>query len=100
MFLLISLLIFSCVLLAALSIYLTATRTQNVVTARLEMIDPSLAVMENNPMTVMAERVAEPLNRIVPISAVEAEKLQRQLLLAGYPSPDAAMTYRAIPLRW
>jgi tight adherence protein C len=98
MFLLISLLIFSCVLLAALSIYLTATRTQNVVTARLEMIDPSLAVMENNPMTVMAERVAEPLNRIVPISAVEAEKLQRQLLLAGYPSPDAAMTYRAIQL--
>jgi tight adherence protein C len=98
MFLLISLLIFSCVVLAALSIYLTVTRTQNVVTARLEMIDPSLAVIENNPMTVMAERGAEPLNRIVPISAVEAEKLQKQLLLAGYPSPDAAMTYRAIQL--
>jgi len=98
MFVTIGLLVFGCIVLTALSIYLSAARTQNVVTARLEMIDPSLAVMENNPMTVMAERVAEPLNRIVPISAVEAAKLQKQLLLAGYSSPDAAMTFRAIQL--
>jgi tight adherence protein C len=98
MFILISILVFGCFVLGALSIYLLTARTQNAVTARLEMIDPSLAVLENNPMTVMAERVAEPLNRIVPISAVEAAKLQKQLLLAGYPSPEAAMTFRAIQL--
>ena len=59
-------------------------------------MDPSLALIENNPVTTMAERMAEPLNRIVPISALEAEKLQKQLLRAGYRSPDAAMAFRAI----
>jgi len=43
-------------------------------------------------------RAAEPINRIVPISAVEAAKLQKQLLHAGYASPDAAMAFRAIQL--
>jgi tight adherence protein C len=46
----------------------------------------------------MAERVAEPLNRMVPISGVEALKVQKQLLQAGYRSPDATMTFRAIQL--
>jgi len=46
----------------------------------------------------MTTRAAEPINRIVPISAVEAAKLQKQLLHAGYPSPDAAMAFRAIQL--
>src|SRR5207249_334392 len=44
------------------------------------------------------ERVAEPINRIVPISAVEAAKLQKQLLQAGYRSPDAATAFRAIQI--
>src|SRR5687768_15998321 len=48
--------------------------------------------------TTMAERVAEPLNRMVPISALEAAKLQKRLLHAGYRSPDAAMAFRAIQL--
>jgi tight adherence protein C len=46
----------------------------------------------------MAERVAEPLNRIVPLSAMEAAKLQKRLLQAGYRSPDAAMAFRAIQI--
>jgi tight adherence protein C len=55
-------------------------------------------LIENNPVTTMAERVAEPLNRIVPISAVEAAKLQKQLMMAGFSAPEAAMTFRAIQL--
>ena len=52
-------------------------------TARLESMDPSLTLIENNPVTTMAERVAEPLNRIVPLSALEAAKLQKRLLKPG-----------------
>src|SRR5688500_18970673 len=86
----------ACLALAVMSLYWLFARPEGAVTARLESMDPSLAFVENSSMTVMAERVAEPLNRIVPISAVEAQKLQKQLLQAGYRSQDAAMVYRAI----
>ena len=98
MLLLIVILTFGCIALAVMSIYLIWARPTGVVNARLESMDPSLALIENNPVTTMAERVAEPLNRIVPISAVEAAKLQKQLLQAGYRSPDAAIAFRAIQI--
>ena len=90
------LLTFTCLALAVMSLYWIFARPESVVTAQLESADPSLALVENNPLTTMTSRAAEPLNRIVPISAVEAAKLQKQLLHAGYASPDAAMAYRAI----
>ncbi len=98
MLLLIILVTFTCLVLAVMSLYWVFARPTGVVTARLESIDPSIGLAENNPMTVMAERVAEPLNRMVPISGVEAEKLQKQLLQAGYSSSDAATVFRAIQL--
>jgi len=61
-------------------------------------MDPSLVLVESNAMSAIAERMAEPLNRIVPISAVEAEKLQKQMLQAGYRSQDAATAFRAIQI--
>jgi len=98
MVLLIILLTFSCLVLAVMSVYWVFARPAGVVTARLESLDPTLGLVENNPVTVMAERVAEPLNRIVPISAVEALKLQKQLLQAGYSSPEATTAFRAIQI--
>src|SRR6185437_3429484 len=98
MLLLIIILTFGCLALAVMSIYLKFAPPTGVVNARLETLDPSLALVENNPVTTMAERVAEPLNRIVPISAVEAAKLQKQLLQAGYRSPDATIAFRAIQI--
>jgi tight adherence protein C len=98
MLLLIIILTFSFFALAIMSLYWLVARPTGVVDARLETIDPSLAVVENNAVAMMAERVAEPLNRILPISAVEAARLQKQLLQAGYRSPDAAMAFRAIQL--
>src|SRR4030095_16680415 len=95
---LIVILTFAGITLAVMSIYWMFARPTNIVTTRLEGIDPSLTLIENNPISVMAERVAEPLNRIVPISDIEEAKLQKQLLQAGYRSPDAAMIYRAIQL--
>jgi tight adherence protein C len=96
MLILIILLTFAGIALTVMSIYWMFSRPTNIVTARLETMDPSLALVENNPISQMAERVAEPLNRIVPISAVEAAKLQKLLLQAGYRSQDAAMVFRAI----
>src|SRR5829696_3724387 len=96
MLILILILTFTSLALGVMSLYWLVARPQGVVTARLETIDPSLTLIENNPVTTMAERVAEPLNRIVPLSALEAAKLQKRLLQAGYRSPDAAMAFRAI----
>ena len=98
MLLIIIILTFGCLALTVMSIYLLLARPTGVVNARLESMDPSLSMVENNPLTVMAERVAEPLNRIAPISAVDAAKLQKQLLQAGYRSQDAAAAFRAIQI--
>src|SRR5215470_9895850 len=98
MFVLILLLVFSSLALTVMSIYWFLARPATTVSTRLESMDPSLALVENNPLTVMAERVANPINRIIPISAVEAAKLQKQLLQAGYRSPDAATAFRAIQI--
>jgi tight adherence protein C len=98
MLLLIVILTFGCIALGVMSLYLVLSRPTSVVSAQLETMDPTLALVENNPVTSMAGRVAEPINRIVPISAVEAAKLQKQLLQAGYRSPDAATAFRAIQI--
>jgi tight adherence protein C len=98
MMIIIVLLTFSCIALAVMSVYWSFARPTSVVNAQLESADPSLALVENNPITQMTTRAAQPINRIVPISAVEAAKLQKKLLHAGYPSPDAAMAFRAIQL--
>ena len=98
MMILIVLLTFTGIALGVMSIFWIFVRPTSVVNAQLENVDPSLALIENNPLTTMTARAAEPINRIVPISAVEAAKLQKQLLHAGYPSPDAATAFRAIQL--
>ena len=77
MVLLIVVLTFGCLALSVISVYFYFSSRTGVVTARLESMDPSLSFVEDNPLTVMAERVAEPLNRLSPISAVDAAKLQR-----------------------
>ncbi|HXQ73847.1 MAG TPA: hypothetical protein VN844_25320, partial [Pyrinomonadaceae bacterium] len=94
--LLIIILTFTGLTLAVMSVYWIFARPASTMNARLDSIDPSLAMLENSPVTVMAERVAEPINRIIPISAIEALKLQKQLLRAGYRSPEAATAFRAI----
>jgi tight adherence protein C len=98
MWILIVVFTFTSLALMVMSVYWLFARPQSTVTARLEAMDPSLAFVENNPVTTMAEKVAEPLNRIVPISAIEALKLQKKMLQAGYRSPDAAMAFRAIQM--
>jgi tight adherence protein C len=95
---LIAILTFTGLALAVMSLYWLFARPASTMNARLETIDPALALVENNPITVMTERVAEPLNRIIPLSAMEALKLQKQLLQAGYRAPEAATAFRAIQI--
>ena len=54
--------------------------------------------IEVNPMESVAARLAEPLNRLLPPSAADAKKLQRQLMQAGYRSPSAPSVYRSIQI--
>ena len=96
MLILIIVLTFACLALGVMSLYWLLAKPADVVTARLESMDPALAFVENSSVTMMAERMAQPINRLVPISAVEAQKLQKQLMQAGYRSQDAAMAFRAI----
>ena len=90
---------FSCIALVVMSVYWFAFRQPSVLSERLQHIDPSTAsIVEDNPVAALAGRVATPINEIVPISAIEAAKLQKQLLQAGYRSPDAPTVFRAIQL--
>src|SRR5689334_1797529 len=50
------------------------------------------------PTENLAERVAMPLNRLVPPSVTEAQKLQKQLLMAGYFSHNAPSVYHGIQM--
>src|SRR5260370_8489046 len=91
------LLTFGCIALAVMSVYWLVVRPASVVNAQLESADPSLALIENSPLTTMT-RAAEPINRIVPISAGVAAQTQKQMLHARYPSPHPRNAFPPLPL--
>lgn len=53
---------------------------------------------DNSVVASLAERIAEPINRLVPASAKDAKKLEKQLMQAGFRSPHATGIYRALQL--
>jgi tight adherence protein C len=61
-------------------------------------VDLSASAASDDGMTALAERVAKPLHRLAPPSAAEAKKLQKQLMQAGYRSPNAPVVFRAVQL--
>jgi tight adherence protein C len=88
-----------------MGLYWLAFRTRSVASERLTQLESQtingpdmVATQETSPVAALAERVAEPLNRLVPPSAAEAAKLRKQLMQAGFRSQDAPLTYRAIQL--
>jgi tight adherence protein C len=96
---------FVCIMLGVLGVYYLMFRPASAATERLKRMGAGGAVgsapsviIEESPVSAFAERVAEPLSRIAPPSAAEAKKLQKQLMHAGYRSPNAAMIYRALQL--
>jgi tight adherence protein C len=102
MTILIPLSVFSFVVFAAVGVYWLFSSPRDVVGDRLKkMRAEDGAPMEielESPVLKMAEKVAEPINRFLPPSPEQMGRLQKQLVHAGFRSPNAPMIYRAIQL--
>ncbi|HEY6120272.1 MAG TPA: type II secretion system F family protein [Pyrinomonadaceae bacterium] len=94
---------FVCIAFGVMALYLMMFRPVSATADRLRQLDDTRPVdsaqsIENNSMSAFAERVAEPLNRLLPVSASEARKLQKKLMQAGFRSPSSTSVYRSIQL--
>jgi tight adherence protein C len=104
--LLISIFTFVCISLGVMGLYWLVYRPQSAATERLRRLGegsasvnmPSVSLVEERPVAEFAERVAAPFNRLLPPSAAEVRKLQKQLMQAGFRGPDAPAIYRATQL--
>ncbi len=97
--LMISLLVFVFVSLAVVSAYWFLFQPTTATTQRLREIGRpanTFAAPAVLSTAVMAERVAAPINRLLPPSPDELRSLQRKLMYAGYRAPHAAPIYRAL----
>jgi len=106
MLLLIGFSTFVCITLVMMGAYWLLNRPQSAATERLKRMGEATANPKGAPVSLLddsngdglAERIAEPLNRILPPSAAEARKLQKMLMHAGFRTPNAPVIYRAIQL--
>jgi len=104
---------FAFITLGAMGIYWLMFRPASAATERLRQmgetggggaairaggVDLSANAASDDGMTALAERMAKPLHRLAPPSAAEAKKLQKQLMQAGYRSPNAPVLFRAIQI--
>jgi len=107
MILIIGISTFVCISLGMLGVYWLLYKPQSAATERLrrlggnEVSAPSAqaaAVIpdEASGATEIAQRLAQPLNKLLPPSATEAKKLQKQLMHAGYRSAESPIIFRAI----
>ena len=92
--------------LGAIGVYWLLNRPQSAATERLRSLGmkggaqsvSSIVIPEGGPSSEIAERLASPLNKILPPSAVEARKLQKQLMHAGFRTSSAPIIYRGLQL--
>lgn len=101
--LIISISTFVCIGLGVMAIYWLMFRPVSATAARLKDLEGSPSQLgsqsiEHNPVATLAERLAEPISRLVPPSAANAHKLQKQLMRAGFRSPFSPSVYRATQL--
>lgn len=95
---------FVCISLAMLGAYWLLNRPQSAATERLKRLGEKTAGPVNTVVSLderggnseLAQRLASPVSRLLPPSAAEARKLQQLLMQAGFRSPGASVTYRAI----
>ena len=99
---------FVCISLAMLGVFWLLYKPQSAATERLRRLGgkdiggadrvQSVVLPDESPAADIAQRLAQPINKLVPVSASEAKKLQKQLMHAGYRSAEAPMIFRAIHL--
>lgn len=106
MLLIIAISTFVCISLGMLGVYWLLYRPQSAATERLKRLGERSASPVGGHVSLddasgsadLAQRIASPLSRLLPPSAAEVKKLQKQLMQAGFRSPGAPLTYRAIQL--
>ena len=103
MLLIITISTFVCITFGVMALYWLVYRPQSAATERLKRLGQTnatatIALGGDGPVTELAERIAAPLNRLVPASAAEARKVQKLLMTAGFRGPNAPIVYRAIQL--
>jgi tight adherence protein C len=109
MIIIVALSTFVCISLALLGVYWLLYKPQSAATERLRRMGGgteggnasvvhSVAVPDDRPAAELAQRLAEPLNKLLPPSATEAKKLQKKLMHAGFRSSESVIIYRAIQL--
>ena len=106
MLLIIAISTFICITLGMVGVYWLFMRPQSASTERLKRLanvsgggaPVSVSLDEEHAGEKFAERIATPLNRLVPASAAEVQKLQKKLMQAGFRSNHAPIIYRTIQL--
>ena len=106
MLIIIAISIFVCVSLGMLGVYWLLYKPQSAATERLRRLGVSdgvaipnqqgAVVPDDNPATDLAQRLANPLHKLLPPSATEARRTQKLLMQAGYRSNEAPIIYRGI----
>lgn len=107
MLLIITVSTFVCITLGVVGLYWALFRPASAATERLKQMQDGAGAAtaasvtlteERAPVTELAERIASPISRLVPPSAIEARKIQKQLMQAGFRGENAPLVYRAIQL--
>lgn len=109
MLLIIAISTFVCISLGMLGVYWLLYKPQSAATERLRRMGggkeavitataQSVEMQDEGAAAELAQRLAQPLNKLLPPSATEAKKLQKQLMHAGFRSAEAPIIYRAIQL--
>ena len=100
--LIISISTFVCIAFAVMAVYWVMFRPVSATATRLRELDEQntagVVFEDENTVVKFVERIAEPINRLVPPSAADAKKLQIKLMQAGFRSPHATSIYRALQL--
>ena len=105
--LIITISIFVCVTLGVMGLYWLMFRPTSAATERLKSMGGAGGVSslgsrsveaEDSAATVLAERMASPLQRLAPPSAAEARKVQKELMNAGFRSESGPVIYRGLQL--
>jgi tight adherence protein C len=106
MLLIITISTFVCISLAMLGVYWLLYRPQSAATERLKKLRETsggsgsiaVSIIEQHSGEKFTERIASPLNKLVPASAAEVQKLQKKLMQAGFRSRNAPIIYRTVQL--
>ena len=105
MLLIIAISTFVCISLGLMGVYWLLIRPQSAATERLKRLGEMTASTagasvsltdDDNVADRFTEKVAAPLSRLLPPSAAEVAKLQKQLMNAGFRSSNAPIIFRAI----